>query len=163
MIQAWDKEVDVLVVGSGAGGMLSALVAASNHAEVLIIEKDKLWGGTSATSGAGIWIPGSDTARASGFEDNLDDAFKYLRKLSADNVPDANIRLYLLGSAMGVLLHQRGLLPLHANAVEIDGKAFAFMGASGSGKSTLAAWFHDHGYRIIADDVCAVRFETEGD
>lgn len=77
------------------------------------------------------------------------------------DVPEVNIRLYLLGSAMGVLLHQRGLLPLHANAVEIDGKAFAFMGASGSGKSTLAAWFHDHGYRIIADDVCAVRFDQQ--
>ena len=76
-------------------------------------------------------------------------------------VPDVNVRLYLLGSAMGVLLHQRGLLPLHANAVQIGGKAFAFMGASGSGKSTLAAWFHDHGYPIIADDVCAVRFDGE--
>ena len=76
-------------------------------------------------------------------------------------VPDANLRLYLLGSAMGVLLHQRGLLPLHANAVEIDGKAVAFMGASGAGKSTLAAWFHDRGFRIVADDVCAVLFDGE--
>ena len=76
-------------------------------------------------------------------------------------VPEANVRLFLLGSAMGALLHQRGLLPLHANAVEIGGRAFAFMGASGSGKSTLAAWFHDHGYRIIADDVCAIRFDAE--
>jgi hypothetical protein len=74
-------------------------------------------------------------------------------------VAEANVRLYLLGSAMGALLHQRGLLPLHANAIELGGRAFAFMGASGSGKSTLAAWFHDHGYRIIADDVCAVRFD----
>lgn len=74
-------------------------------------------------------------------------------------VPDANVRLYLLGSAMGILLHQRGLLPLHANAVEIDGRAFAFTGASGAGKSTLAAWFHDHGHRIIADDVCAISFD----
>ena len=95
MSEKWDKEVDVLVVGSGAGGLLSALVAAKNNADVLIVEKDKLWGGTSATSGGGIWIPGSDQARASGFEDNLDEAFTYLRGLSADNVPDANIRAYV--------------------------------------------------------------------
>jgi len=95
MTSNWDKEVDVVVVGSGAGGMLSALVAAKNRAEVLIVEKDRRWGGTSATSGGGIWIPGSDQARAAGFEDNLDDAFRYLRALSAPNVPDANIRAYV--------------------------------------------------------------------
>jgi hypothetical protein len=77
-------------------------------------------------------------------------------------VPDANVRLFLLGSAMGALLHQRGLLPLHANAVEIGGRAFAFMGASGSGKSTAAAWFHDRGFRVVADDVCVVGFTDDG-
>lgn len=70
-----------------------------------------------------------------------------------------NVRLYLLGSAMGLLLHQRGVLPLHANAVEIDGGAVAFMGPSGAGKSTLAAWLHDQGLRIVADDVCAIQFD----
>ncbi len=91
----WDKEVDVIVVGSGAGGLLSALVAAHHHADVLVVEKEKLWGGTSATSGAGIWIPASDQARAAGFEDDTAEAFKYVRKLSADNVPDANIKAYV--------------------------------------------------------------------
>lgn len=95
----WDKTVDVVVVGSGAGGMLSALVAAHNRADVLIVEKDKLWGGTSATSGGGIWIPGSDQAKSAGFEDNLDDAFRYVRALSADNVPDENIRAYVDNAA----------------------------------------------------------------
>ena len=75
---------------------------------------------------------------------------------------DRNVRLFLLGSAMGVLLHQRGLLPLHANAVEIEGKAITFIGESGAGKSTLAAWFHDAGHRIIADDVCVVRIDEKG-
>jgi hypothetical protein len=69
---------------------------------------------------------------------------------------DRNIRLFLLGSAFGALLHQRGLLPLHANAIEIDGRAVAFMGHSGAGKSTMAAWFLDRGHRILADDVCVV-------
>ncbi|MBA4088969.1 FAD-binding protein [Sphingobium sp. 3R8] len=95
----WDKQVDILVVGSGAGGMLSALVAAADRADVLIVEKAALWGGTSATSGAGIWIPGSDVAKAAGFEDDLDDAFTYVRGLSADNVPDANIRAYVDNAA----------------------------------------------------------------
>jgi hypothetical protein len=75
-------------------------------------------------------------------------------------VPEVNVRLYLLGSAMGLLLHQRGLLPLHANAIEIGGSAVLFMGPSGEGKSTLAALLHDWGHRIIADDVCVVRFES---
>lgn len=77
-------------------------------------------------------------------------------------VPERNVRLFLLGSAFGALLHQRGLLPLHANAVEINGKAVAFMGHSGAGKSTLAAWFHDHGFRVLADDVCVVSLDDEG-
>lgn len=95
LVEGWDKQVDVLVVGSGAGGMLSALVAAEKGAETLIIEKEPQWGGTSATSGAGIWIPASDQARAEGFDDKPEDAFKYVRALSADNVPDANISAYV--------------------------------------------------------------------
>ena len=76
-------------------------------------------------------------------------------------VPAQNVRLYLLGSAFGALLHQRGLLPLHANAVEIGGKAVAFMGKSGAGKSTLACWFHDRGFRVLSDDVCVVEFDSD--
>jgi hypothetical protein len=86
----------------------------------------------------------------------------HIRIVPEPAVPDRNVRLFLLGSAMGMLLHQRGLLPLHANAIEIDGKAVAFMGPSGAGKSTLAAWFHDRGYRVIADDVCVVDFTVDG-
>lgn len=93
------KEVDVLVVGSGAGGMMAALAAADQGADVLIVEKDACWGGTSATSGAGIWIPGSSAAAAAGFDDDLDAAFTYIRGLSADNVPDENIRAYVNNAA----------------------------------------------------------------
>jgi len=77
----------------------------------------------------------------------------------ADGVSPRNLRLYLLGSAFGAILHQRGLLPLHANAVVVEGRAIGFMGHPGAGKSTLAAWFHDRGFDVLADDVCVV---TEG-
>lgn len=75
---------------------------------------------------------------------------------AAPGASERNVRLYLLGSAMGALLHLRGLLPLHANAVDLGGRAVAFAGHSGAGKSTLAAWFHDQNYPILADDVCVL-------
>lgn len=70
------------------------------------------------------------------------------------NSPD--IRLFLLGAGLGYLCHQRGLLPLHASAVEIDGRAVLFTGVSGAGKSTLASAFLERGYRLLSDDVVPV-------
>ena len=56
-----------------------------------------------------------------------------------ESAEESAIRLFLLGSAFGALLHQRGLVPFHGSAVEIDGRAVMFVGPSGTGKSTLAA------------------------
>lgn len=80
----------------------------------------------------------------------------------ADGVSPRNLRLYLLGSAFGAILHQRSLLPLHANAVVVEGRAIGFMGHPGAGKSTLAAWFHDRGFDVLADDVCVVTPGPDG-
>lgn len=74
---------------------------------------------------------------------------------------DANseaLRLFLLGSALGALLHQRGLLPLHASAIEINGSAIAICGTSGSGKSTIAASFIEEKYPLLTDDICVIDF-----
>ncbi len=73
-----------------------------------------------------------------------------------ENATEADARAFLLGSVMGALCHQRGLLPLHASAVEAAGCAFAFVGAAGAGKSTLALQFHEKGYPLLCDDVCVI-------
>lgn len=91
----WDKEVDILIVGSGAGALLAAVLAATRRANVLVIEKCAEYGGTSATSGGGIWIPNSHLAAAAGQQDSPEEAFQYIRALSAANVPDENIRAYV--------------------------------------------------------------------
>lgn len=80
----------------------------------------------------------------------------------AEGATPKAVLLFLLGSAFGALLHQRGLLPLHANAIEIDGGAVAFTGRSGAGKSTLASAFLARGYSLLADDVCVVKFDDAG-
>lgn len=69
---------------------------------------------------------------------------------------DESIRLFLLGSAIGALLFQRGLLLIHGNAIEVNGGCLVCVGDSGAGKSTLAAAFLQHGHRLLADDVVPV-------
>lgn len=78
----------------------------------------------------------------------------------AAEATERRIRLFLLGSALGILCHRRGLLPLHANAVIAGDGAFAFAGPSGAGKSTLAAHFARAGYPVLCDDVCVVGFSA---
>ena len=76
--------------------------------------------------------------------------------------PDA-FRLFLLGSAMGALLQQRGLIVLHGNAISFDNKTCSiFVGHSGAGKSTMAAYAWQQGAQILADDVCAIFFDEAG-
>jgi hypothetical protein len=72
------------------------------------------------------------------------------------------LRLYLLGPAFALLLHQRRLLVLHASAVALNGHAAAFLGHSGEGKSTTAAALHARGCPVIADDVVAVHLPPSG-
>lgn len=77
-------------------------------------------------------------------------------------VAEEVLRLHLLGSALGVVLHQRGLYPFHASAVEVAGQAVLFLGHWGAGKSTLAAALHGCGHRLITDDVAALAVQEHG-
>lgn len=71
-----------------------------------------------------------------------------------------DIRVFLLGTVLVVLCYNRGLLPLHASAVEADGGAVLMAGRSGLGKSTLAAALVTRGARMAADDICALDFSN---
>lgn len=87
------------------------------------------------------------------------------RRLRVQPAPAADpekVRLFLLGSALGALLYQRGLFPLHGSAVETPWGAMVFVGPSGIGKSTLAAHFRRAGYRLISDDVCVLARDSVG-
>jgi hypothetical protein len=81
----------------------------------------------------------------------------------ASTATDDDIRVFLLGSAFGALLHQRGYVVLHGSIVKISEEACAvIVGHSGAGKSTLAAVLSRRGYQCLGDDVCAVSFGEDG-
>jgi 3-oxosteroid 1-dehydrogenase len=108
--ESWDKSVDVLVVGSGNGGLTAALCAHEMGAgEVLVIEKSGLYGGTSAISGGGVWIPNNRYAKAAGAEDSIDKARTYLLNTTPEGqVPEAMMNCYLVnGPKMIDFLHER--------------------------------------------------------
>lgn len=71
----------------------------------------------------------------------------------------ADIRVFLLGTCIGALLHQRGILALHASAINTELGAVVFTGPSGIGKSTLVNAFLKHGYNMLTDDIAAIKLD----
>lgn len=77
-------------------------------------------------------------------------------------IEESATRIPLCGVVMATLLSQRGLLVMHASAIEIAGQAVAFVGHKGQGKSTMSAALHGLGYPLVADDVVAIHFDATG-
>lgn len=75
--------------------------------------------------------------------------------------PERDVAAFLLGSAFGILLHQRGALVLHGSAVAKGGRSIAICGYSGAGKSTLAAALCGDGCSFVADDICVVGLDGQ--
>jgi hypothetical protein len=72
-------ECDVLVVGSGAGGLSTAVCAAHRGLKVIVAEKEAVFGGTTARSGGWMWVPGNSPAVRTGIKDSAEKARIYLQ------------------------------------------------------------------------------------
>jgi 3-oxosteroid 1-dehydrogenase len=90
----WDVQVDVLVAGSGAGGLVSAIAAADRGLSALVVEKAAKFGGSTAMSGGGVWIPNNPTLRKLGKADDPEDVRTYLQAVVGDRVPAARLDAY---------------------------------------------------------------------
>lgn len=75
---------------------------------------------------------------------------------------EGEVRVFLLGSCLGALLHQRGILALHASAIHTPRGGVLFVGVSGAGTSTLLATFLQRGYPMLADDLTGVVLDSSG-
>lgn len=90
---------DVIVAGSGAAGLTAAASAAAAGASVLVVEASERFGGTSALSGGGVWVPGNHAMIEAGLEDGSEAGLAYLRHLAghlaAGAVDDDMLRVYV--------------------------------------------------------------------
>ena len=86
---------DVIVVGSGAGAMASAVFLSDQGLSVLIVEKSDKYGGTSAISGGGIWIPNNHLFARKGGHDSAELALQYLKAAAGDAVDETRLQAYL--------------------------------------------------------------------
>jgi 3-oxosteroid 1-dehydrogenase len=88
-------EFDVVVAGSGAAGMTAALTAADLGLSVVVIEKAGAFGGSTARSGGGIWVPGNAVLRAAGVADTPRQARDYLAHVAGADVAGARQQAFL--------------------------------------------------------------------
>ncbi|MCS7285536.1 MAG: FAD-binding protein [Anaerolineae bacterium] len=84
---SFDHQVDVLIVGSGAGALVGALVVKEAGFEPLVIEKTDMIGGSSAMSGGGLWIPNNPVSLEAGLKDSFENAWRYLEAVVPDVGP----------------------------------------------------------------------------
>lgn len=95
----------------------------------------------------------------------LDGVARYLARFGREIVVapagdvDTDVRVFLFSSVLGALLHQRGLLVLHASAIHTDRGAVIFTGLSGAGKSSTLSAMLERGYAMLCDDICALRLD----
>ncbi len=89
------SEHDVVVVGAGGAGMTAALAAAARGLDTVLIEKSSYFGGSTARSGGGVWIPGNYALKAAGQDDPLENAKLYLDSIVGDVVPKVRRDTYL--------------------------------------------------------------------
>ncbi|WP_137929681.1 FAD-dependent oxidoreductase [Mesorhizobium comanense] len=87
--------VDVLVVGSGAGGLSTAVAAAHRGLQVIVAEKEPVFGGTTARSGGWMWIPNNAPGKRAGIKDSVEKARTYLKHETGEHYDSARVEAFL--------------------------------------------------------------------
>ena len=102
MASHWDKAFDLVVVGSGAGGMTAALAAKAAGVNVVVVEKAAKYGGSTALSGGGIWAPNNPTLLRKGLRDEPADVRAYLQAIVGDRIPPQRIDMYVAAAPLAL-------------------------------------------------------------
>ena len=101
MKKQWDYETDYLVVGTGAAGLSAAITAKRNGLDTIVVESTDKWGGTTAISGGGLWMPNNPLMKEDGrAHDSIEEALDYMNQTIGEVGPwtsEARKRAFLIG------------------------------------------------------------------
>jgi succinate dehydrogenase/fumarate reductase flavoprotein subunit len=150
----FDETFDVVVAGSGAGGMAAALVARHAGLAVLVLEKTDRFGGSTAVSGGAMWVPGNHHAAEVGPADSREAVMTYLRAVIGNRLHTDLVEAYLdNGPEMVAFMERETALQFNARAHSPDYQA-DLAGASMGGRTLDPAPFDG---RELGDKVDLLR------
>jgi len=109
----WDVSADLVIAGSGGGGLVAAIAAVDAGLEPLVLEKMAVVGGSTGMSGGILWLPNNPLMRAAGLVDSFEDGMKYFDAVVGDVGPASSIerrQMFLrAGSEMVTFLERKGV------------------------------------------------------
>lgn len=111
----WDRIVDVVVVGSGGAALTAATLAHDGGADVLVIEKAGMLGGTTAVSGGAVWLPNNHKMAEAGIADSREDALAYIRRVAAGTAPDPSLFEVFVDTAPEMIRYLEDHTPLRVH------------------------------------------------
>ncbi len=151
--------VDVIIVGSGAGAMTTALCAHDLGLSVVMIEKSDQYGGTSAVSGGGIWIPNNKKMKAAGINDSESEALSYLKAATQGEVSDDRLQAYVTHAA-DMLEYMESKTHVRYNTVVTYADYYQSLPGSKTGGRALDPAAFDA--RLLGDDFLKLREPSPG-
>ncbi len=134
-------DCDLLVVGSGAGGLSAAVTAAFHGLKVIVAEKAPVFGGTTAWSGGWMWAPRNPLAQRAGLVEDIDAPLTYLRHVLGNNFDEARMSAFLEASPDMVNFFERHTALQFEDGNRICDTYGHIPGAGTGGRSVIAAPF----------------------
>ena len=132
-------DCDLLVVGSGVGGLSAAVTAASRGLKVIVAEKEAVLGGTTAWSGGWIWAPRNPLAQRAGIIGDVEAPCTYLQHVLGNNFDEAKVNAFLEASPRMVEFFEKNTAVQFEPGLKIPDTYGNLPGAGTGGRSVIAA------------------------
>src|SRR5260370_29546499 len=138
-------DCDLLVIGSGAGGLSAAVTAAWHGLKVIVAEKEPVFGGTTALSGGWMWTPLNPLAQRAGISEDSEAPRTYLRHVLGNNFDEAKVTAFLEAAPHMVAFYENNTALQFEGGTKIPDTYSNEPGAGTGGRSVIAAPYEARG------------------